>query len=142
MAVIHKRMQAAIHGGLVYDKYLKETSRNSPRERVRTDVWHEAFDMIWNLFGTCGGYRNNADPRDIFPRAASRAFSSSSCLSCPRVGCCCLSVILLIIFDGGFGAGAGVARAAGVLPVMMPRICASKGGVAGTGVAVAPAGAG
>lgn len=68
MGVIHKRMRAVIHGGVVYDGYLKETPGNTPREWVRLDVWNEAFGTIWNLFGSCGVYRKEADPRSLFPK--------------------------------------------------------------------------
>ena len=37
-------------------------------EWVRLDIWNEAFDMIWNLFGIGCAYRKDADPRSLFPK--------------------------------------------------------------------------
>ena len=68
MGVIHKRMQAALYDGVVYDSFLKEFPHNQPREWVRLDVWNEAFDSIWKFFEVCGGHRGEADPRSLFPK--------------------------------------------------------------------------
>ena len=50
LAVIHKRIQTALNGRLVHDKASEETSHCLPREWIRTDVWHTAFNMIWDIF--------------------------------------------------------------------------------------------
>ena len=68
MPVIHKRMQAALYGGVVYEAYLKETPQNTPRDWVRPDIWNDAYDAIWNLFAHCGPFRNQPNPRALFPK--------------------------------------------------------------------------